>query len=116
MQISVEFIGSVPLTPSLKANGSVRPISTRMVWQGVPKSAMKGLVGDMVKHLGQFQFVVGVLGGVEAILHVVYSIVHDNKDESCLAMMILDFINVFNLVDQETLLREISIKCPAISC
>lgn len=59
------------------------------------------MVGDIIQHLVDFQFRVGVPGGVEAILHVVNRMVHDNKDGTSLNMMLAEFKNAFNLANKE---------------
>nr|GEZ95283.1 hypothetical protein [Tanacetum cinerariifolium] len=58
---------------------------------------------------------VGVLGGGEAILHAVNRLIKDRGDGVSLLMLLVDFINAFNLVDREVMLQEVRTRCLAIS-
>ncbi|GJR16015.1 hypothetical protein Tco_0798667, partial [Tanacetum coccineum] len=91
-QMLGEYIASAPLTPLVKPGGGIRPI------------AVDGL-----------QFGVGVSGGSEAILHAVNRLIEGYGDDVGLSMLLVDFKNAFNLVDREVMLREVRLRCPAIS-
>nr|GEY62102.1 uncharacterized mitochondrial protein AtMg00810-like [Tanacetum cinerariifolium] len=49
---------------------------------------------------------VGVLGGAEAILHSVNMVLSEYHNDGTLAMLTVDLLNAFNLVDRSTLLHE----------
>nr|GEY58832.1 reverse transcriptase domain-containing protein [Tanacetum cinerariifolium] len=68
---------------------------------------MKGMGKEMSKYLSDFQFGVRVLGGAEAVLHSVNKVLSEYHNDRSLAMLIVDFSNVFNLVDRSTLLHEV---------
>ncbi|GJW55617.1 hypothetical protein Tco_0099702 [Tanacetum coccineum] len=68
-----EYIASAPLTPLVKPGGGIHPIT----------------------------FVVGVAGASEAILHSVNRLIEACGDDISLSMLLVDFKNVFNLVDRE---------------
>lgn len=55
-----------------------------------------------------------VLGGGETILHVVIHFIEDREDHVSLSMLV-DFKNVFNLVDREVMLQELRLRFPVIS-
>nr|GEX29197.1 putative reverse transcriptase domain-containing protein [Tanacetum cinerariifolium] len=61
------------------------------------------------------QFGVEVAGGSEAILHSVNRLIEACGDDVSLSMLLVDFKNAFNLVDREVMLREVRLRCPAIS-
>ena len=104
------------LTPLLKSDGGIRPIAVGTIWRRlVSKVSMKGVGKDMTKYLNNFQFGVGVSGGVEAILHSVKRVLNLRHGDGSLTMLTLDFSNVFNLVNMSTLLCEVRLRCPFIS-
>ncbi|GJZ74740.1 hypothetical protein Tco_0639205 [Tanacetum coccineum] len=61
------------------------------------------------------QFGVGVSGGGEVILHAVNRLIEGRRDDVGLSMLLVDFKNAFNLVDQDVMLQEVRLHCPAIS-
>nr|GEY02970.1 hypothetical protein [Tanacetum cinerariifolium] len=61
------------------------------------------------------QFGVGWAGGSEAILHSMNRLIEACKDDVGLSMLLMDFKNAFNLVDRDVMLREVRLRCPAIS-
>ncbi|GJV15019.1 transposase, MuDR [Tanacetum coccineum] len=83
-----EYIASAPLTPLVKLGGGIRRIAVVRC---------------------------GVAGGSEAILHSVNHLIEACGDDVGLLMLLLDFKNAFNLVDREVMLREVRLRCPAIS-
>ncbi|GKC73046.1 putative reverse transcriptase domain-containing protein, partial [Tanacetum coccineum] len=54
-------------------------------------------------------------GGAEAILHSVNRVLSEYHNDGSLAMLIVDFLNAFNLVDRSALLHEVRVKCPLVS-
>ncbi len=61
-----EFVASAPLTPLLKPDNGIRPIAVGTIWRRlVSKVAMKGVGKEMAKYLNDFQFGVGVSGGLK---------------------------------------------------
>ncbi|GJR52932.1 hypothetical protein Tco_1403453 [Tanacetum coccineum] len=86
-QMLGEYIASAPLTPLIKSGGGIHGL----------------------------QFGVGVSGGSEAILHAVNRLIEGCGDDVGLSMLLVDFKNAFNLVDREVMLREVRLRCPAIS-
>ncbi|GKA76467.1 hypothetical protein Tco_0782928 [Tanacetum coccineum] len=54
---------------------------------------------------------VGVSSGAEAVLHSVNRVVSGYHNNGSLAMLTVDFSNVFNLVDRSALLHKIKDKC-----
>ncbi|GJW78372.1 hypothetical protein Tco_0140054 [Tanacetum coccineum] len=67
---------------------------------------MKGVGKEMSNYLSNFQFGVGVSGGVEAVLHSINRVLSEYHNDRTLAMLTVDFTNAFNLVDRSTLLYE----------
>ncbi|GJU44937.1 putative reverse transcriptase domain-containing protein, partial [Tanacetum coccineum] len=105
--ILAEVVASAPLTPLLKPNNGIRPIAVGIIWRRlVSKVAMKGVGKEMSKYLGDFQFGVGMSGGVEAILHSANRVLREYHNDGSLAMLTVDFSNAFNLVDRSALLHE----------
>ncbi|XP_076951801.1 uncharacterized protein LOC143625320 [Bidens hawaiensis] len=110
------FVASAPLTPLLKPDNGIRPITVGTIWSRlVSKVAMKGVGKEMTKYLNDFQFGVGVSGGSEAILHSANRVLSECHTDRSLAMLTVDFSNAFNMVDRSALLHEVRIKCPSIS-
>ncbi|XP_023771142.2 uncharacterized protein LOC111919782 [Lactuca sativa] len=76
---------------------------------------MKGVGKEIVKYLNDFQFGVGVSGGVEAVLHSANRVLSEHHADGSLVMLTVDFLNAFNLVDRSALLHEVKKMCPSIS-
>nr|GEY96342.1 putative reverse transcriptase domain-containing protein [Tanacetum cinerariifolium] len=56
-----------------------------------------------------------VAGGSEAIIHFVNRLIEAYEDDIGLSMLLVDFKNAFNLLDREVMLREVRLRCLAIS-
>ncbi|XP_021991069.1 uncharacterized protein LOC110887808 [Helianthus annuus] len=111
-----ELMASAPLTPLLKTENGIRPIAVGTIWRRlISKVAMKGVGKEMIEYLNDFQFRVGVWGGVEAILHTVNRVLNERHIDGSLAMLTIDFSNAFNQVDRSALLREVRMRCLSIS-
>ncbi|GJR66093.1 putative reverse transcriptase domain-containing protein [Tanacetum coccineum] len=111
-----EYIASAPLTPLVKPGGGIRPIAMGTVWRRlVYKVSAIMVVHSLDGYLNDLQFGVGVSGGGEPILHAVNRLVEDRGDEVGLSMLLVDFQNAFNLVDQKVMLEEVHLCCPTIS-
>ncbi|GJV96568.1 putative reverse transcriptase domain-containing protein [Tanacetum coccineum] len=82
------------------------------VWRCLVSKVSATMIGHSLDGL---QFGVGVPGGGEAILHAVNRLVEDRGDDVGLSMLLVDFQNVFNLVDRTVMLEEVRLRCPAIS-
>nr|GEW43800.1 hypothetical protein [Tanacetum cinerariifolium] len=74
-----EYIASAPLTSLVKPGGGIRSIVVVWCWG---------------------------IGRGEAILHAVNHQVEDRGDDVSLSMLLVDFQNAFNLVDQKVMLEE----------
>ncbi|MCI40785.1 hypothetical protein A2U01_0062018, partial [Trifolium medium] len=48
-----------------------------------------------------------ISGGAEAILHSVNRVLSERHEDGSLAMLTVDFLNAFNMVDRSALLREV---------
>ncbi|GKB04678.1 hypothetical protein Tco_0832873 [Tanacetum coccineum] len=111
-----EYIASAPLTPLVKPGGGIRPIAVGTVWRRLVSKVSVVTIGNSLNgYLDDLQFGVGVSGGGEAILHVVNRLIEDRGDDVGLSMLLVDFKNAFNLVDQEVMLKEVRLRCPTIS-
>ncbi|GJX53998.1 putative reverse transcriptase domain-containing protein [Tanacetum coccineum] len=88
-KVLAEFMASAPLTPLLKPDNGIRPIAVGAIWRGV--------------------------GHLEAVLHRANIFLNKFHSNGSLAMLTVDFSNVFNLVDQTTLIHEVRTRCPSIS-
>ncbi|GJU26949.1 hypothetical protein Tco_1165570 [Tanacetum coccineum] len=97
-KIMGEYIACAPLIPLVKPRGGIRPITVGTVWRRLVS-----------------KFGVGVSGGGEAILYTVNCLIEGHRDDVGLSMLLVDFKNAFNLVDREVMLKEVRIRCPAIS-
>ena len=62
-----------------------------------------------------FQFGVGTQGGAEAILHSINRLVEFKGDIVGLSILLVDFQNVFNLVDRSVMLSETRIQFPSLT-
>ncbi|GJX80911.1 putative reverse transcriptase domain-containing protein [Tanacetum coccineum] len=107
-----EYIASVPLTPLVKPGGGIRPIAVGTIWRRLISKVSVVLIGHSLDDL---QFGVGVSGGGEVILHAVNRLIEGRRDDVGLSMLLVDFKNAFNLVDQDVMLQEVRLRCPAIS-
>nr|GFA89270.1 putative reverse transcriptase domain-containing protein [Tanacetum cinerariifolium] len=113
--ILAEFVASAPLTSLLKPDNGIRPIAVGTIWRRlVSKVAMKGVGKEMSKYLSSFQFGVKVSGDAKAILHSVNQVLSEYHNDGSFAMLTVDFLNAFNLVDRSALLHEVRVKCPFI--
>ncbi|GJY77416.1 putative reverse transcriptase domain-containing protein [Tanacetum coccineum] len=103
----LKFVASAPLTPLFKPDNEIRPIAVGTIWRRlVSKLAMKGVGKEMSKYLSDFQYVVGLSGGTEVVLHSVNSVLSEYHNDESLAMLNVDFSNAFNLVDRSASLYE----------
>ncbi|GJU40105.1 putative reverse transcriptase domain-containing protein [Tanacetum coccineum] len=111
-----EYIASTLLTPLVKPCGGIRPIATGTVWRRSVSKVSAIMIGHSFDgYLDGLQFGVGVTGGSEAILHSVNRLIEACGKDVGLSMTLVDFKNAFNLVDREVMLREVRLRCPAIS-
>ncbi|GJZ46361.1 hypothetical protein Tco_0593957 [Tanacetum coccineum] len=111
-----EYIASAPLTPLVKPCGGIRPIAVGTVWRCLVSKVSAIMIGHSLDgYLDGLQFGVGVAGGSEAILHSVNRLIEACGDDIGLSMLLVDFKNAFNLVDHEVMLREVRLRCLAIS-
>ncbi|GKA93507.1 hypothetical protein Tco_0815493 [Tanacetum coccineum] len=116
LQMLGEYIASAPLTPLVKPGGGIRPIDVGTVWRRLVSKVSAIMIGHSLDgYLDGLQFGVGVFGGSEAILHSVNRLIESCGDDVGLSMLLVDFKNAFNLVDREVMLREVRLRCPAIS-
>ncbi|GJQ98661.1 hypothetical protein Tco_0009800 [Tanacetum coccineum] len=105
--ILAKFVTFAPLTPLLKPDNRIQPIAVGSIWRRlVSMVAMKSVGKEMSKYLSDFQFRVGVAGGAKAVLHSVTRVVSRYHNDGSLLMLIVDFLNAFNLVDRSALLHE----------
>ena len=112
-----EFLASAPLTPLLKPGGGVRPIVVGSVWRRSVSKVAASVVGKSLgPYLEDAQFGVGVPGGGEAVLHVVNRLVESQGHDNSLTLLLVDFMNAFNLVDRGDMINEVHRMCPTISC
>ncbi|GJZ71648.1 hypothetical protein Tco_0635499 [Tanacetum coccineum] len=99
-----------------KPSGGIRPIVVGIVWRRLISKVSAIMIGHSLDgYLDGLQFGVGVAGGSEAILHSVNRLIEACGDDVGLSMLLVDFKNAFNLVDREVMLREVRLRCPAIS-
>nr|GEW92047.1 hypothetical protein [Tanacetum cinerariifolium] len=84
-----EYIASAPLTLLVNLGGGTRHIVVVWCWGG---------------------------NGSEGILHFVNRLIEACGDAVGLSMLLVDFKNAFNLVDQEVMLREVCLRCTIMSC
>ncbi|GKE70766.1 putative reverse transcriptase domain-containing protein, partial [Tanacetum coccineum] len=111
-----EYIASAPLTPLVKPGGGIRPIVVGTVWRRLVSKVSAIMIGHSLDgYLDGLQFGVGVAGGSEAILHSMNRLIEAYGDDVGLSMLLVDFKNAFNLVDRDVMLREVRLRCPAIS-
>ncbi|GKE14805.1 putative reverse transcriptase domain-containing protein [Tanacetum coccineum] len=108
--------GLAPLTSLVKPGSGIPPITVGSIWKLLVSNVSATMIGHSLDgYLNDLQFGVGVLGGAEAILHVVNWWILDLGDDVSLSMLLVDFRNAFNLMDHEVVLHEVRIRCPAIS-
>ncbi|GJS85915.1 putative reverse transcriptase domain-containing protein [Tanacetum coccineum] len=111
-----EYIASALLTLLVKPGGGIRPIVVGTVWRRLVSKVSAIMIGHSLdSYLDGLQFGVGVVGGSEAILHSVNHLIEACGDDVGLSMLLVDFKNAFYLVDREVMLREVCLRCPAIS-
>nr|GFD15572.1 hypothetical protein [Tanacetum cinerariifolium] len=96
--------------------GGIRPTVVGTVWRRLVAKVSAIMIGHSLDgYLDGLQFGVGVSGGSEAILYFVNRLIDACGDDVGLTMLLVDFMNTFNLVDREAMLREVCLRCPAIS-
>ncbi|XP_021743396.1 uncharacterized protein LOC110709482 [Chenopodium quinoa] len=111
-----EYIASAPLTPLVKPGGGIRPIAVGTIWRRLVSKVGAVMIDQSVgSYFDGLQFGVGVSSGGEAILHVVNRLIEDRGSNVGLSMLLVDFLNAFNLVDRTVMFREIHRRCPDIS-
>ncbi|KAK2414883.1 hypothetical protein QL285_037420 [Trifolium repens] len=99
-----QFVASAPLTQLLKLNEGIRLIAVGTIWRRlVSKVAMKGVGKDMAQYLNDFQFGVGISSGAEVVLHSANRVLSQRHEDGSLAMLTVDFLNAFNMVDRSAL-------------
>nr|GEX75415.1 putative reverse transcriptase domain-containing protein [Tanacetum cinerariifolium] len=75
------------------------------------------MIGHLLDgYLDGLQFGVGVTRGSEDILHFVNRLIESCGDDVGLSTLLVDFKNTFNFVDRVVMLREVRLRCLAISC
>lgn len=72
---------------------------------------MKGASKDVARYLNEFQFRVEVSGAVEAILYSNKKVLSKRHKNGYLIVLMVDFSNVFNMVDRSSLLNDVTVKC-----
>ncbi|XP_026396172.1 uncharacterized protein LOC113290799 [Papaver somniferum] len=111
-----EYIASAPLTPLQKPGGGLRPIAVGTIWRKlVSKVAAVKIGKEMSTYLGDYQFGVGVPCGGESILLSVNRLMELKGTMNNNFMLLIDFLNAFNMVDRTTLIQEVRSHCPAIA-
>nr|GEV32592.1 hypothetical protein [Tanacetum cinerariifolium] len=111
-----EYIASAPLTPLVKPGGGIRLIVVGPVWRRLVSKVCAIMIGHSLDgYLDCLQFGIGVAGGSEVVLHSVNCLIKAIGDDVGLSMLLAYFNNAFNLVDREVMLREVLLRCPAIS-
>ncbi|GKA94486.1 hypothetical protein Tco_0816524 [Tanacetum coccineum] len=111
-----EYIASAPLTPLVKPGGGIRPIVVGTIRRHLVSKVCAITIGHSLDgYLDSLRFDVRVAGGSEAILHSVNRLIKACGDDVGLLILLVDFKNAFNLVDREVMLREVHLRCPAIS-
>ncbi|GKA66801.1 reverse transcriptase domain-containing protein, partial [Tanacetum coccineum] len=111
-----EYIASAPLTPLVKPSGGIHPIDVGTIWRRLVSKVSALMIGHSLDdYLDGLQFGVGESEGSEAILHAVSHLIERHGYDVGFSMLLVDFKNVFNLVDREVMLREYRLRCPAIS-
>nr|GEV00235.1 ribonuclease H-like domain, reverse transcriptase, RNA-dependent DNA polymerase [Tanacetum cinerariifolium] len=76
----------------------------------VPITTVKCVCKEIPKYLSDFKLEVGVSGGVEAMLHSVKRLLSEYHNDGSLSMLIVHFLNAFNLMDRSALLYKVRIK------
>ncbi|GJX12154.1 putative reverse transcriptase domain-containing protein [Tanacetum coccineum] len=111
-----EYIASAPLTSLVKPSGGIRPIVVGTVWRRLVFKVSALMIGHSLDgYLDNLQFGIGGVRGSEAILHAVNRLIKGRGDDASFSKLLVDFKNAFNLVDREVMLREVCLRCLAIS-
>lgn len=115
--ISLEkFVTNVPITPIIKADEGVGPIVVGTIWRRlVFKVAMKMKGKAVTTYLEDFQFYFCISWGDETILYMVSHFFEVHGSENNLSILLLEFKNVFNLIDMRKMFHEISVRRSLIS-
>lgn len=75
---------------------------------------MKEVGKDVTQYFNDFQFEGRVSGGAELILHNVNRVLSKLYGYGYLDMLMVYFINAFNVVDRSTIPCEVRVRCPSI--
>ncbi|GKE22688.1 hypothetical protein Tco_1434200, partial [Tanacetum coccineum] len=90
-----------------KPGGGIHPIDVGTVWRRLVSKASALMISHSLDgYLDDLQFDVRVSGGSEAILHAMNRLIKLRGYNVVLLMLLVDFKNAFNLVDQDIMLRE----------
>ena len=121
------LLASAPLLALLKKDGSIRPVAIGEILRRiVSKCALRSVMGEAVEYLGPMQTGIGTQNATESILIGLNDIFMEvangsmnsdlwsAEDLSSLSGGLLDFINAFNMVDRNTILRETRNRFPSI--
>nr|GEU83002.1 hypothetical protein [Tanacetum cinerariifolium] len=97
-----EYIACAPLTPLVELGGGIRSIAVGTIWRRLVFKVSAVMIGHSLDgYLDGLQFGVGVSGWGEAILYSVNHLIECRGDDVGLSMLLVDYKNAFNLVDQE---------------
>ena len=98
---------------ALNKNPGVRPIGVGEIPRRVIAKAILFIVRqDIQEAAGSIQLCAGQIAGVEAAVHAVHSLFHNEETE---AVLLVDASNAFNCLNRLTALHNIQRVCPSLS-
>ena len=117
-QISAQLYVQGNLIPLLKIDADVRnirPIVMGEVFRRlVSKLCTNKVAAAASAFLQPFQFGVGIPNGIEAILHAFNNLIRSNSLDSSPVLLLIDFINAFNMINRHSFLKIVKDSFPAI--
>jgi hypothetical protein len=116
--VSAQLYVSGNLIPLLKKDADVRNIRPIVVGEVfrrlVSKLCTKQVAKDASTFLQPLQFGVGIPNGIEAILHAFNKLIRGESLDPTLVLLLIDFINAFNMINRHSFLAIVKKSFPAI--
>ena len=116
--ISAQLYVQGNLIPLLKKDADVRNIRPIVVGEVfrrlISKLCTKEIAKKASDFLQPFQLGVGVPNGIEAILHAFNKLIKSDSLDPSLVLLLIDFVNAFNMVNRNSFLTIVRESFPAI--
>ena len=111
--LHLEALINCRLIPLKSQKNEIRPIGIGEVLRRIiSKCIMKTAREDTMKAVGNLQLCAGQQAGAEAAVHTAKEIF---ADKECEAVLLIDASNVFNTLNRQAMMHNISVLCPTLA-